>query len=126
MTIAELPRQSRIYVAGPMTGRPGWNFAEFERATLLLEAHGMIVASPHRVDGVVWGFRGEDELAPGMSHRSVLPIDLAILLTCDAIYLLPGWGASKGARAERALADALGLKVLYAAGAERGELGLVS
>lgn len=37
--------------------------------------------------------------------------DLAAILTCDSIHLLPGWQESKGARAERAVAEWIGLGV---------------
>lgn len=39
--------------------------------------------------------------------------DLKILDTCDAIYMLRGWGASKGARIERNFAEENGIKEIY-------------
>ena len=39
--------------------------------------------------------------------------DLALLLGCDAIAMLPGWERSRGAWLERLIAEALGLPVWY-------------
>ena len=39
--------------------------------------------------------------------------DVAALKKCDAIYLLRGWESSKGANAEKALAEWMRLEVMY-------------
>jgi hypothetical protein len=39
--------------------------------------------------------------------------DVAAIRTCKAIYMLRGWQSSKGANAEKALAEWMGLKVFY-------------
>ncbi len=39
--------------------------------------------------------------------------DLAALKTCDGIYMLRGWELSRGARAEKALAEWMGLQVAF-------------
>ena len=43
--------------------------------------------------------------------------DIAALLTCDAIHMLPGWENSRGATVEHTIATALGLPITYAGGA---------
>lgn len=68
----------------------------------------------------VWkGLTGDlAELEPfGFDLRETLGADLAwIAENADAIYMLRGWEKSKGARAEKALAEALGLEVMYQEG----------
>ena len=38
--------------------------------------------------------------------------DLWHLMRCDGIYMLDGWQQSKGAKTERAVAEAFGLAVI--------------
>ena len=38
--------------------------------------------------------------------------DIKVMVDCDVIVLLPGWGRSRGALLERQIAIALGLRVL--------------
>lgn len=40
--------------------------------------------------------------------------DLAVLLTCDEIHMLPDWKDSRGAKIEHQLALDLGIKIVYA------------
>jgi len=100
----------RVYVAGPMSGRPRWNFDAFEAATLQLRAAGFEVVSPHEAI-LATGF---DPKAPAgeftaAHYRDALREDVALVFSVDAVALLPGWESSKGARVEAALAEALGL-----------------
>ena len=115
----------RLYIAGPMGGQESWGFPNFERAYLFLEACGATAVAPHRIDQAVWGFNGKGELPERMVRGDVLLIDLAILRTCDAIYMLAGWSKSAGAILERQWANNLGLEVLYAPDAERGCVGVL-
>lgn len=96
----------RIYLAGPMTGYPEWNFPAFnaEAARLRRLGHDVVNPAEHGAD-------------PAMSWADYLRLDLAQLLTCEAVALLPGWEASKGATLERHVATALGMKVFEASAA---------
>lgn len=96
-------RRNRIYIAGPMTGLPDFNFPAFNAKAAELRAQSWHVENPAD-HGVVKGAAWEDYLA----------YDLTRLGTCGAIYLLPGWDLSKGAVLEHHIAQVLGMEVLYA------------
>ena len=91
----------KIYLAGPMTGIVDDNFAEFARFAAKLRSEGHEVFNPAAA-----GLKG-------MSRREVLKYDTNwIFDNAEAIALLPGWSYSSGARAEHALALAIGLEVI--------------
>lgn len=113
----------RIYLAGPMRGVPLFNFPAFHAAATKLRAEGHIVFNPAERDNQHYGIdiskgnvNGCEAIAArdhGFNLREALAADLAwICASADAIALLPGWQNSKGARAERATAEALGLEVI--------------
>ena len=113
----------RIYVAGPMSGLPEFNFPAFHEKTAELRNFGYEVFNPaerdnerHGTDIGKGNATGSQEQAAkehGFNLRVALGDDLAwICAKADAVYMLPGWANSNGATAERATALALGLKVL--------------
>lgn len=70
-----------IYIAGPMTGLPEYNFPAFHAAADAWRAVGWDVFNPAE------SFEGRTDLA----YRDYVKVDLAALRRCDAIALLPGW-----------------------------------
>ena len=109
-----------IYVAGPMRGKPLFNFPAFDGASELLRADGWIVYSPAEADRDSGfdetGHSGTEPLheLTNFDHReAVTAVCQFICMEADAVYMLKGWGHSMGARAEWALALALGLEVIY-------------
>jgi hypothetical protein len=113
-----------IYVAGPMRGIPQFNFPAFNSAAKRLRASGHSVFNPaerdiaeHGDDFVKDNDTGSEEQATqdfGFDLREALGDDLAwICKHADAIYLLTGWEDSRGAKAEKAVAEALNLEVYY-------------
>lgn len=99
---------TRVYVAGPMTGRPDFNRAAFEAARVFLEAPGDEVIDPVSQDILTYGSWEEAIKRPWREH---LARDLAIVPTCDEIVLLPGWNVSSGARLELRVALTFGLQI---------------
>ena len=97
------PQKPRVYISGPMRGYKDSNFPAFRAAKALLE-DSFDVVSP--VDM-------HDELGPCPTQDGYVERDIAALRTCDAIYLLHGWGGSIGAKAELAVAKWLELDVMY-------------
>jgi hypothetical protein len=100
-----------MYISGPMTGYFNENRAEFARAAAWLRAWGHDVVSPAEIVPAEAGATWED----------CLRLDLAALVTCEAIALLRGWPQSPGARLELTEALALGLRVYAILEPERGD-----
>lgn len=116
----------KIYLAGPMRGIPEFNFPAFYAAARVLRSEGHFVFSPaekdndrHGTDISKGNVNGDEEVAAkehGFNLREALGVDLAFICsTADAIAMLPGWERSKGANAEKAAAEALGLRVIFLA-----------
>ena len=109
------------YLAGPMRGLPKFNFPAFMAAAASLRKKGHKVFNPAERDIKVHGKdiasspTGNIKTAErkGFNLRKALAADLKyICLKADTVVLLPGWETSKGAKAEKATADALGLDVV--------------
>lgn len=90
----------RIYIAGPMTGLPEFNYPAFNAEARVWRARGFEVENP-----------AEGPDLP--SWAAYMRRALRQLLTCDAICLLPGWTTSKGATVEWLVASVLGLQMVY-------------
>ena len=111
----------KIYLAGPMRGIEKFNFPAFFEAAVRLRADNHEVFNPAEADlkkygpGVFDSDTGDlkDVKDSGFILREALAKDTNwICLHAEAIALLPGWEKSKGACAEKALAEALGLKII--------------
>ena len=105
----------KLYLAGPMTGIEHYNFPAFDAAAAQLRAAGHAVFNPadnDRQNGFdATDLQGHEAAEHGFDLRTALKQDLSWI--CDhaeGIALLPGWEKSKGARAEVALAEALGIE----------------
>lgn len=112
-------RRKRIYLAGKMRGLPEFNKPAFEAAAAKLRAEGHEVFSPVESTIAMYGdvYTGNmtgDESKTPIDSRRVFAADLEFICKkADAVALLPGWETSKGALAERAAAEALGLELLF-------------
>lgn len=91
----------RVYVAGPMTGLQDLNFPAFHAAALALRARGFEVINPAEIN-----------VDPKTSWAACMRQDIAQLVTCDAVVVLPRWEASKGASLEVYIAERLGMSRL--------------
>ena len=110
-----------------MRGYANFNFPAFNRAAKTLRGKDHVVFNPaehdnqkHGTDISAGNLTGDEDQAArehGFSLREALGADLAwICANAEAIALLPGWAHSKGACAEKAVADALGLQTIYLGG----------
>ncbi|QNQ62220.1 DUF4406 domain-containing protein [Brucella sp. 6810] len=100
-----------IYLSGPMTGLPEFNYPAFHRVARQLRVGGHYVYNPAE-----FPYDGSMDAYP---IRDAMAAHCAFLCQCaDTIVLLSGWQASKGAGIELALAKYLGLHVVEWRGAE--------
>ena len=88
----------KIYIAGPMTGLPEYNYPAFRAAAVLLRGEGHEVVNPVEL-GEKYGTADEINTDP-VKFADLILEELDALATCDAIYLLPGWEKSPGTRRE--------------------------
>lgn len=103
-----------------MRGIQLYNFPAFDVARDLLRANGWDVISPADMDRAADGFNPAElpaehdwnQFPEGVAFSDCVRRDLEAVIYCDAIYLLPGWERSKGARAEYAVAVWLGKEVI--------------
>ncbi len=93
----------RIYIAGPMRGLPDYNFPAFNDAASLLIQLGHIPLNPASTP-------------LGLTPAQYMDIDLAMVRSADALLMLPGWEASRGAAVEWAYARYLDLPIYVAFG----------
>lgn len=91
-----------IYLSGPMTGLPNFNYPAFHEAAACLRRQGYRVYNPAEYE-----HDGEFPLRQAFSEFCNF-----ITNEADAIVMLPGWESSKGANLERDLAEICGLEIL--------------
>lgn len=86
-----------IYLSGPMTGLPDFNYPAFNAEAARLRAIGYHVENPA-------------ENPQQATWQGYMRQALRQMMTCDAMALLPNWHESRGARIENSLAMDLGIK----------------
>jgi hypothetical protein len=92
----------KIYIAGAITGVPDF-YSKFARVEKTLTLKGHTVLSPAR-------------LPQGLKYEEYMKIDKSMIEVADAIYMMPCWEGSPGARRELCHAIAEGKEVIYADG----------
>lgn len=91
------------YISGKITDLPTDHvIAKFKQAEQQIMAFGHEPVNPLK--------NGLDMESHWNSH---LIADIALLLECDAIYLLSDWKDSKGARIEANIAEECGLQIVH-------------
>lgn len=90
----------KIYIAGPMTGYEDFNHPAFFRAEEALMELGYEVVNPARVT--------PDQSTP---WAECMKRAIPALIECNAIWMMPGWRLSRGARLEFQIAIDLGMSL---------------
>jgi len=108
----------KVYLAGPMSGCPGFNYPAFDAAAAHLRAQGYEVVSPAELDGPVdrevilaAKYGTHDELPADADYESYIVRALDVIREGDFDYIvcLPGWELSGGAIREVAVAQNIGV-----------------
>ena len=90
----------KIYLSGPMTGIPEFNYPAFHATAAKLRAAGYEVVNPAEVNP-----------DSSLSWQQCLREDIKHLCDCEALALMPGWQNSQGAHLEMHIAHRLGIKI---------------
>jgi hypothetical protein len=93
-----------IYIAGPMTGLPEFNYPAFFDAEERLREQGFLIKNPATGQKHPNSIVEDDEV-----WRYYMRQGIRMLLESDEIALLPGWMDSRGAKLEYFIAQNLGM-----------------
>ena len=94
----------KIYISGRISGRPLAQVREeFEQAEIKLRRFGFLPINPMN-NGLPADAAWEDHMGR----------DIAMLLRCQAIYMLPGWPRSEGATLEYLIARQRRMRIFTA------------
>lgn len=96
-----MSRARKLYVAGPMSNLPEFNYPAFSKASAQLREVGYAVLNPAE------NYGGYD----GLTHAEYMRLDLQMVLLVDGLALLDGWENSRGAALEVHVAETLGIEV---------------
>lgn len=91
----------RVYIAGPMSGLPDFNYPAFNDAEQRLRKHGHDPINSARLDG-------REGCRTWLDYMRAALRDVA---DCDGIALLDGWQESRGAALEAHVGRSLDLPV---------------
>lgn len=102
-------RKAIIYVSGPYSGNTKGeitqNIKKAAEYALWVWKSGGIALCPHMNTA---HFDNK-----GVSYASFLHGDLVLLERCDAVFMIPGWELSNGAKVEKQHAEQLRIPILY-------------
>lgn len=96
--------RQRIYIAGPMTGYPDYNYPAFDEAAKIWSDRGWAVLNPAD------HFLRDQDLEMATYMRGAIHA----VLQADAVAVLNGWSTSPGATMEVIMAHRLGLPIYNA------------
>lgn len=92
----------RIYLSGPMSGIPDFNFPAFNAEASRLRDLGYEVVNPAEIN------------TADTPYNECLRNDVKALMDCDTIAMLDGWMNSNGAHLEMHMAHRVGMRIVNA------------
>lgn len=90
---------NRIYLSGPMSNLPDFNYPAFHAEAARLRLLGYQIENP-----------AENPSQP--NWQGCMRLAIRQMLTCDTIAMLPGWTESRGATLERYTAGMVGMRIV--------------
>ena len=102
-----------VYISGPIAGEPGYR-ARFAEAAAVLRAMGADVFDPSVLAVQFPSWLPEDFMCYDLDvlTGNTVPKGGDLRRCVDLLVSLDGWEASKGARIERIVADACGIRAV--------------
>ena len=100
-SIKAIKTDAVIYLSGPMTGLPEYNYPAFNALAATLRGRGFVVNNPA-------------ESGQRDSWGEYMRAAIRTLCHSDVVVALPGWENSRGAKIEIGLATDLGLGLVFA------------
>ena len=98
-------RKRRLYIAGPMSGIPDFNYPLFNEVAAFYRAEGYHVENPaeNTIDASI--------AEPFLQWQALMRLSIAQLITCDVVVVLPDYIASRGAALEVHIAKSIGIPI---------------
>lgn len=94
---SQLTEKDTVYIAGPMTGIPGFNHAAFNQMAVWLKMHSKAtIVNPARY-----------------TYDHYIDLGLVDASHSTALVMLPQWEQSKGAQGEYRKAEQIGARFFY-------------
>lgn len=100
-------RVTKIYVAGPMTGLPDYNYPAFKEAETYLTGLGYAVENPASAKDEEAGYPYQ-----GAPYKWYIKSAIKQVIECDMLVYLPGSADSKGATLEMSIAKTLDMPII--------------
>ena len=112
---------SRIFISGPISGKPNLNTEAFNEEERLLKEAGHDVFNPRSIAEPNWIAReywyekamGDPAKTAEMEWQYYMAICVGQIPLCDGMRMLPDWQNSRGSVWEHRIAKMLGLEVTY-------------